>query len=192
MAVELGQVLGGQVNAPVLVVLADVPQDVGQLQGHAEGVGQPGGHLVIPAGPEDAQGQPADRAGHAAAVIVQIVERLVGGAAHVGQAPVDELAERLHRHGEITPGVGQREQHRIIQAGLAQVQDRAAGFLERGDLLLRRHRAVADVVDPPGERVDDGEPAPLVGWQQPDAVREVPRLRPGDPLAFAVRLGKVH
>ena len=45
--VELGQVLGGQVDPPVLVVLADVAQDVGQLQGDAERVGQAGRLLLV-------------------------------------------------------------------------------------------------------------------------------------------------
>ena len=43
VAVELGQVFGGQVDAAVGVVLADVAQDVGQLEGDAERVGQFGG-----------------------------------------------------------------------------------------------------------------------------------------------------
>src|SRR6266566_3440942 len=72
---ELGQVLGGQVDPPVLMVLADVAQDVGQLQGDAERIGQAGRLLLVVARvirprAEDAQRQPSDRAGHAAAVVV--------------------------------------------------------------------------------------------------------------------------
>src|SRR5262249_61763219 len=66
------------------------------------------------------------------------------------------------------------------------------GGLQVGDLPLGGPGHVADVLAAPGERVDDGEPAPLGRRQQPDAVGEVPRLRPGDPLALAVRLGEVH
>ena len=159
--VELGQILGGQVDPPVLMVLADVAQDVGQLQGYAERVSQAGGLALVVAGAEDAQRQPADRACHAAAVVVQILERLVVSAADVGHAPVDELAERLHRDREVALGVGQREQHRVVEVGPVEVEDGLAGGLQVGDLLLGRQGPVADVVDAPGERVDDGEPAPL-------------------------------
>ena len=41
------QVLGGQVDPPVLVVLADVAQDVGELQRDAERVGQAGRLLLV-------------------------------------------------------------------------------------------------------------------------------------------------
>jgi len=86
-----------------------------------------------------------------------------------------------------------------VDAALVEVEHGLAGGLQVGDLLLGGHffrltwqGAVADVVDAPGEGVNNGEPAPLGVRQQPDAVGEVPRLRPGDPLAFAIRLGEVH
>jgi hypothetical protein len=153
-----------------------VAQDVRQLEGDAERVGQVGGLRWVLARAEDAERQPADRARHAAAVVQEIVERLVARAAHVRHAAVDELAERRDGHREVPLHVGQREQDRVIRAGAGEVEDGMAGLLEGGDLLVRRHRAVADVVDPAGEGVDDREPAPLALRQQPDAVREVPGL----------------
>ncbi len=192
---ELGQVFGGQVDPAVLPVLADVAQDVRQLEGDTERVGQFGGlglGVRVVAGAEDAQGQAADRAGHAAAVPEQVIEGLVAGAAHVGDAAVDELAERRHRDGEVPLHVSQGEQHRIVRGRPGEVEDLLARGLQGGDLLPGWHRAVADVVDPPGERVDNSQAAPLIRRQQPDPVREVPGLRPGNPFAFAIRLGQFH
>ena len=189
---KLGQVFGGQVDAAVAVVLADVAQDVRQLERDAEGVGQLGRPVHVIAGAEDAQGQAADRAGHAAAVPEQVIEGLVAGAAHVGDAAVDELAEGGDGDGEAARHVGQGQQHRVVRGRPGEVEDLLPRDLQGGDLLPGRHRAVADVVDPPGERVDDGQASPLVRRQQPDAVREVPGRRPGDPFAFTVRLGQFH
>ena len=102
---ELVQVFLRQVDAVVEEVLADVAQDVRQLERDAEVVGQ----LVLPLrlrGAVDAQAQPADAARDAAAVPEQVVERLVGGLVDVGEAAVDELLERLERGREARARVG--------------------------------------------------------------------------------------
>src|SRR5439155_530573 len=81
-------------------------------------------------------------AGRAAAVAVQVLERLVVRAPDVGHAAVDELAEGGHRDREGARGVGQGDEDGIIRvraAVLAEVEDGAPGLLERGDLLLGGH-----------------------------------------------------
>jgi hypothetical protein len=176
VTVELGQVFGGQVDAAVAVIFADVAQDVRQLKGDAERVGQPGGLARVVPRAEDPEREAADRACHASAVPQQVIDGLVGIAPHVGHAAVDELAERRHGHREVPLHVGQGEQHRIICGWRGEVKDLAPGRLQGGELLLGRHGAVADVVDPAGERVDDGQAAPLGRRQQPDPVSEVPGL----------------
>ena len=70
-------------------------------------------------GAVDAEREPADGAGHAAAVPEQVVEGLVGGLVHVGQAAVDELVERFQRDVEAGAGVGQGDQHRVGVVELA-------------------------------------------------------------------------
>ena len=77
-------------------------------------------------------------------------------------------------------------------AAARQRGDAGPGVRQRGELVGRGQRAVPDVVDPPGERVDGGQRAPLGRRQQPDAVREVAGLRPGDFLAVPVGRGHVH
>ena len=131
------------------------------------------------------------RARHAAAVPEQVVERLVAGPVDVGEAAVDQLAERGERHREPRSRVGQRDEHRVASSSAAVRRSalRRGVHLDARRLELRRllgggQVAVADVVDPPGERVDGGERAPLGRRQQPDAVGEVPGLLPGDPLAL--------
>ena len=99
---NLVQVLVRQVDAVVAEVLADIAQDVGDLQRDAEVVGHLGLLLRV-AGAVDAKREPADRARHAAAVPEQVVERLVAGLVHVGQAAVDELGERGQRDVEAGP-----------------------------------------------------------------------------------------
>lgn len=57
-AAELGEVVGGQIGPPVPGVLAYVPEDVGELEGEAEGVGVLGGAvdaLGAGLGSEDAE-----------------------------------------------------------------------------------------------------------------------------------------
>src|SRR5262249_16434349 len=64
--------------------------------------------------------------------------------------------------------------------------DLRPGSLKGGDLVLRRHGAVADVIDPPGKRVYRRQSPPFRGWQQGDAVGEVLRLLARNLLALPV------
>src|SRR6185437_1716099 len=132
------------------------------------------------------------------------------------QAAVDQLRERRERGREPPPGVGERDEDRVIRvkaslAGLLSTGLLSTGTLNAGSaggggqrahlladglqprgLLRRREPAVADVVDPPRVGVDGGEGTALVRWQQPDAVGEVPGLLPGDLLALGVGFVGVH
>ena len=95
---ELSEILGRQVDAAVLGVLAQVAQDVRELQRDAEivrelfGVGPV--HGVLVGGAKDRQAYPPDRPGDTAAVEHQVLEALVGDAGHVHADPLDQLAER--------------------------------------------------------------------------------------------------
>ena len=139
---------------------------------------------------EYAEREPPDRSGHAPAVVLQLVEGRVPRAAHVGLAAVDQLAEGARagsgtcaprRPARPVPG---RRRARCSRSSAATASRACASAVE---LLRGRQRAVADVVDPAGERVDGRQRAALGAGQQPDAVGEVPRLRPGHLLAVPVR-----
>ena len=95
----------GRYSAPGGGVLADVAQDVPDLQRDAEVVRERGAGGPVGA-VEDAEREPPDRARDAAAVELELVERVVPVAAHVGLGAVDEVAERVERDREAAGGVG--------------------------------------------------------------------------------------
>ena len=197
---ELVQVFLRQVDAVVEEVLANVAQDVRQLEGDTEVVG----HLVLALWVRDAvdaEAEAANAARDAAAVPEQVVERLVGRLVDVGEAAVNELLERLKRHLEAAAGVSERHEHgiRVVQGDPAVALDPGdqGPHLLPGDFQLRRllpgrQVTVADVIDPARVGVDRGEGTALVRRQQPDAVGKVPCLLPGDLLALGVGLVGVH
>ncbi len=133
--------------------------------------------------------------------MLKLGEGRIAGAAYVGLAAVDQLAEGGQGDREPGRGVPQRHQHGIggcSGAGPGAVRrpalpqtalqrgDVGAGSVESRDLLLGRQGAVPDVVDPAREGVYGGQRPPLVAGQQGDAVGEVLGLLAGDPLALAV------
>ncbi len=156
-AAEPLEILVRQVHASVLVVLADVAQDIGQLHRDAEVVGQARVLADVAAG-EDRQAQPSDRARDVAAVDDELVEGLVPGPAHVELDAVDQQLERLERQREAPTRVGQRRPRpgplRIRSARCRRSPRGRALGVERGQLGGRGAGLVADVVDPPRERVD--------------------------------------
>ncbi len=106
-AAELLQLLGRQVHAPALPILAYVAEDVRQLHCDAEVVGEsrtraPGGLSAVA---EDRQAQPTDRAGDVAAIDDELIERLVGGLVDVELDAVDQQAERVRRQLVATQSV---------------------------------------------------------------------------------------
>src|SRR5262249_1680963 len=75
LAAESLEVLAGEVHAPDRGVLCDVAQDVADLERNAEIVGQRRARPAVGA-VEDAEREPADRAGDAATVALEVGERL--------------------------------------------------------------------------------------------------------------------
>ena len=140
---EAFPLLLGQVYAPHPVVLDDVAQHVGELQGHTQVVGHVldrpgfGGAVPAPASPgggpgaEDAEGEPPHRAGHQAAVAHGVVHGCVGLAPHVHLAALDDLVQGSHRNRVAGGGVSDRDQHRIggigDLAGLEGLDERCGG-----------------------------------------------------------------
>src|SRR5690606_6845661 len=182
---------------------ADVAQDVAELEGEAERVGVLGGAFGAARarfGTEHAEGEPADGTGDAAAVDLQVVPGLVGRPADVHLDAVDELVEPAERDREPVGGVGERDGDRVgvvlVDRALTDPGEQLPGVLQPGGLHLAVQRAVADVVDPTGERVQRRHRPPLRRRQQPDAVGEVACLMSGDGLAVAAggeyRWGRVR
>src|SRR5208283_410637 len=140
-APEAVKILSREVYTAVAVILTDVPEDVRELQGHPERVGQRFGHPHVGRA-EDAEGQPPDGPGDAAAVVPQIVEGGVEGAVDVGDAAVDELTEGLHRYGELLAGVVQGDENGVVfgaprdagRAGARHAEHLVPGFLQRRQL----------------------------------------------------------
>ena len=181
------QVLGGEVHAAALGVLAHVAQDVRQLHRHAEVVGESSARAVAAvAAAEDRQAQAADRC------------RRPGGsrrpARRTSRTRCRARPSRRRRSGRSSASTGRSKrrrrrparpitgswrspapQRRSSQAPLAR---RGAASLSRGERV-----AVADVVDAAGERVHGAHRLALVARQQPDAVVEVRRRAAGDLLA---------
>src|SRR4029450_9500115 len=81
VAAEALEILSGQVHAALLEVLADVAEDVRQLEGDAEIVGVDRSGLTV-ARLEDAERQPSHPARHAAAVRGQSRQRPLRVLAH--------------------------------------------------------------------------------------------------------------
>ena len=86
---------------------------------------------------EDAEREPADRARDAAAVVLELGEGRVVGAAHVHLGALDELAERVERDRVAARGVGDGDEHGIVAlvdgAELARASARArASFSSAG------------------------------------------------------------
>ncbi len=155
-AAERGQFGAGQVGAALRGVLPHVAEDVGHLQGEAQGVGVVGGALGAGGtrhGAEDPEGEPADRARDAAAVLLEVLPGLVRPAADVHQDAVDQLVEPAERDREAARGVGQGHGDRVGgvvgHLPVTDVAEQFAGLLQPGSLDLRLQRAVADVVDAP-------------------------------------------
>src|SRR5205085_6580460 len=135
-------------------------------------------------GVEYGETQPSDRAGDAAAVAHEIVERLIGGAVHVLLDAGYEVGESVERKRKTSACVAERGMYRVVCPWMESRYSRARR-LELAKLLIERQRAVPDVVDAASERVDSAHRASLVRWKQANPVVEVRGLRPGHVLAMA-------
>ena len=113
LAAEALEVLARQVDAAGRDVLGEVAQDVAELEREAEVVGERRAGRAVGA-VEDAEREPADRARDAAAVVLELGEGRVLGAAHVHLGAVDELAERAERDRVAARRVGDGDEHGIV------------------------------------------------------------------------------
>ena len=93
-----GKVLERQIHAASREVVGDVAQDVRELEGDAEVDGVIPGP-VVPAA-EDPDADETHRRGDAAAILVEIGERLVARGVEVHRDAVDDIVERLTRQVE--------------------------------------------------------------------------------------------
>ena len=166
---EPAQVLLGHVDAAPVEVLADVAQEVGELEGEAERAGRRDG---IRAGSQDRQHHLADDGGAAVHVAQQVAPGLVGAAGEVGAHRAEEareallvdvaLAHRRHdgRHDRVGGGAGGQG-----------VPERALEGVERERGLRAGVGAgeVDDVVGEPGQRVDGVDVPAALGGQQAGA-----------------------
>ena len=126
-----------QVDPPVLEVFADIAEDVRQLQRDAQGVRDIGGLGVVAIWAEHAQRQPADRARYAAAVVDELVQRLVGAPLNVHLASVDELAEGVERNRQPFGRVVQGHEDSVVRV-LGRGQRCGSGFAEQFQLSFGR------------------------------------------------------
>ena len=128
-------VLGGQVDpAHLVAVLDDVAEDVGDLQGNPQRVGERFRSIRV-AGPVDPEAEAPDAAGHPVAVADQLVEAGVARAVHVHFAPVDQVVQGGHGDRKAAGDVRQCGQDRIVLG--ARCHD------SRGGEILRRARAAS-------------------------------------------------
>ena len=154
---ERRQLVGGQVDAAAVEVFADVAEEVGELERHAER--RRGGLGVRPrAGrAQDRQHLEPDHGGGAVDVAVEVGERRVVGDLGVHAHRREEVGEVRAVDGVATGGVGQRGEHRV--GGRAAVEGDGELLGERVEPggLRGGRPAVAEVVDDlvgvPGEAV---------------------------------------
>ena len=101
-----------------------------------------------------------------------VVEGPVVRAGHVHPDAVDQFHEGGEGDWEDCRGPAQRREDRIRRSRI-DPRDRGFDLVERRPLRFDRQVSVADVVDPPGHRVDRGHGLSLRHGKQADAVPEV-------------------
>ena len=192
-AAEQRQVLLGQVDPAVAEVLADVAQDVGQLQRDAEGVGESlrrasRARRERPVRTRRATAGRSNRRRSGSTRPARRASRSCGRRTSISQ-PSTSSPNASQRDRQPAGRVGEGDQHRIVRVPSAARSPPPRASREQRQLLLGRQRAVADVVDAPGHRVHRRQRGALGRGQQPDAPGEVARLLAGDPLALAIGRG---
>src|SRR3989440_4088151 len=167
-----------QVDAAEGPVLGDIANDVDQLQGDAERLGPL--RLV---GSINRDASAPDRAGDAHAVSAQLVEIDIARLLRVLDAAIDQRQKRVCRDRESLPGVGERDEHRLLAGRGVELP---AKLLQEDALLHLRKRPVGNVVHLPRERVDGGDRTPFRPRQQHDSVGEVAGALPRQALDLRV------
>jgi hypothetical protein len=155
-----------------------------QLERGADPVGEPL-HLGV-ADAEDAEHDPADGVGGESAVAQQVGEGGVAVYHLVLQVGLHEAVEGLGRQAAVADDRQQPAEHRVLGPGPRggpgpdPVEVGVEGSQRRGAVA---GKAVAELVDGAGERVDGMQRLPVAPGQQPQGDREVLAVLP--PAQFA-------
>src|SRR5207244_11853507 len=128
---EASHVIARQVDAALVEVDRQILPEVRQLQRRADVVGTrlPLGIAIA----EQRQHQVPDRIGGMYAIVEEVVERREAGKPYVHAKRGEEAAKRLDRYGELTHGLGERNEDRMPRLiGVAGVE-LALPVVERGE-----------------------------------------------------------
>ena len=207
---EPGQLVLGEVDAPQRGVLPDVPEDVDELEGRAQGVGALQGVVAVEA--EDAHAHPADHPGHQLAVAAQLLPGGVPVLVEVHLDPSHQLLQ-LRRGDVVALDRPNEDLHHRVAGGLAgqcpaqppplelepgaggSVDGRALGAVAAGahvepDPGIGGPGPVGRVVDLPREVVQRIDGDPLGAGQGDEPPVEVAGLPAGHPLAVPLGRGQ--
>jgi hypothetical protein len=180
-AADSFRILAREIHATKGSVFYDIAQDVRQLQRDAERVRERRRFLwMIRA--KDGERKTSDRASDVAAVLDEVVDRVVVGALHVHLTPIDDLSEALHGQVITIVRVGEGEQDRVIRLWIDR-RNLLSHELQSRELLFGRIGAVADIVNAPRERVHGRKSLALWFVEQADAVGEILRFASRHTLA---------
>src|SRR2546422_635801 len=175
------EVLLRDVDPAAAGIGADVADDVGELQRHAEA------HRVLVRArvgvAEDLDAAQAHGRGHAVAVRRQVLERLVRRALQVHLAALDDRLEGRARQAELPHGGGELPRDRVLgrAVGLVAARDVAAPGGQPGALRAGVGAEVGDVVHGAAERVDRVERLATGARQREKRVVEVRAALARDP-----------
>ena len=114
---ELPEIIPGQVDPPVAGVVADVAEDVGQLQRDAAVLGEPLGLAPSRAISPDMQAAQSDHRCHVIAVVRQLGEGCEAPRLDVHRDPLDDLVEQ--GCGDRMPSHGNGQGRRVLGAEAA-------------------------------------------------------------------------
>ena len=132
---EMGKILFGDVDATEGIVLVNVTNDVGELEGQTELFGEVESSWVAEA--EDVRAGEADSAGDAVAIFAETVEGGIGADSEVHFGAGDEVVEVACRHMETLHGVHEGGEDFALAGEIAGGE--RAGSIAIEDLRLAGH-----------------------------------------------------
>ena len=183
------QIFGGQIHAAAIGVFADVPQNVGQLEGDAARFGQRQGGGRVEA--KDVNGGQPHHRGHLIAIEPELVERLEATGLQVRDHAIDHGAEIVVRDAEAANRVMERRPDGMpAEAALERLLEFPPPALEGR---ARGARLVAQIVAVAHEGIDSAHGFALLRGEQQEGVVEI--LGAGARHAAAVLVGlldRVH
>ena len=174
-----------QIDAPAPCIFADVADDVGQLEGHAEVVRVLQCLAVLET--EDLCGEQANDAGDAVAIERQCLEVEVARLLQIHLHAVDDLQELLLWDGKLCNDGQQRLRYRMLRLAGIELGDFLPPPGELGARNLQVLALIDDVVDLPAKGVERGDRPPPVRGQEHEAVVEARSARSGLLLAVFFR-----